>query len=269
MNFSRFNHLSVKSDSINNPSNRNTPLNLNTTPFKTPQSPRNDENYQHTSPTNISIRLDSPRLLSAQFYASSFELSSLNSNTNSTNSQSAAITPASNHYHLEQPQYLNRKNSIKIKRSLLNQHRPLSYIEMSTSNASSSSTNMAKSNESTEGRPQMHPKIAPRPTQLHHHYNQHNLHHHTASSSSSHHSPHLSILDIKHFSSNLSMPGAGNAVISGDNEQPCSLSSSSSSSCSSNSNDNAPIAADDVILISTEDVISKSVAFKIWIHIGI
>ena len=158
--------------------------------------------------------------------------------------------------------FFDRKSSIKIKRSLLNKHRPLSYVEMSSS--------ISKSNGVDEKK---RTKIAPRLTQMHPHhhtnfnlpsahFSQHSLlhgntnnigniqhrHHHHA-----HTSPHLSILDIKHFSSNLSMSGG----LGGDNEQSCSLSSSSSSSCSSNSNESHLVTTDEVVATHDKEFISR------------
>jgi hypothetical protein len=172
--------------------------------------------------------------------------------------------------------FLSRKSSIKLKRSLLNKHRPLSYVEMSTTNfatnnTTSSSTEIAATvastasvnNESNESK--KHLKLTPRPAQMHPHHhinfsqhtnllqvNNHRHHHHANTS------PHLSILDIKHFSSNLSMSGG----LDVDDDQLSSLLSSSSSSCSSNTNENNQlVTTDDVILMNGEDVISMCFYF--------
>ena len=249
----------VDASNLFNNSNTNETL-LNTTTNNTKQ-----QNDDFQSASLSSSRLDSPRSLPIQFYSSSFELSDLPLDFSHQQEQD----------HLD-AFFLSRKNSIKLKRSLLNKHRPLSYVEMSSSNATTTTTSSGVAppnfvaNDKNECKKNL--KLAPRLTQMHpHHHNnfsqhnnllqvnnhrqqqqqQHNHHHHHANTS-----PHLSILDIKHFSSNLSMSGGLDA----DNDQLSSLFSSSSSSCSSNSNENNHlVTTDDVILMSGEDVISKFV----------
>jgi hypothetical protein len=257
----RFDHLSssTKADTsklINS-------ANVDETLINTTANKKTDKKDEISSASLLSSRLDSPCSLPIQFYSSSFELSDL---------------PLDYQQDQQQDQldafFLSRKNSIKLKRSLLNKHRPLSYVEMSSSNtAASNSQKTSLAPETTTllnglakdlNECKNNSKLPIRPAQMHpHHHNHHsnfnqhtNLlqvnnhrHHHHANTS-----PHLSILDIKHFSSNLSMSGNMDA----DNDHLSSLLSSSSSSCSSNSNENNHlVTTDDVILISREEVISK------------